>query len=126
MDYLLRYWSGATFVCARDAGKLAIAEEEKASKGMGIQECEKLLSFCLGKLAEGANELSEEIIQVFYERDLFTEQLKPIGSHTRMLITDASADNQMQLLAEFCEVTDVCVIHRSRRDLKTFLPVLRD
>ena len=126
LDYLLRYWAGASFVCARDAGKLSIDEEEKASKGMDIQECEKLLFFCLKKLSEGANELSEEIIGVFYERDLFTEQLKPIGSHTRMLITDASGDNQMQLLAEFCEMTDPCDLHRSRRDLKTFLPVLRD
>lgn len=126
LDYLLRYWAGVSFVCARDAAKLTIEEEEKASKGMGIQDCEKLLSFCLKKLAEGVNELSEEIIQVFYERDLFTEALKPIGSHTRMLITDASSDNQMQLLAEFCEMTDPCDLHRSRRDLKTFLPVLRD
>ncbi len=126
LDYILRYWAGISFVCARDAAKLSIDEEEKASKGMGIQDSEKLLYFCLGKLSEGVNELSEEIIQVFYERDLFTEQLKPVGSHTRMLITDASSDNQMQLLAEFCDYTDPCDIHRSRRDLKTFLPVLRD
>ncbi len=126
LDYLLRYWAGACFVCARDAAKLSIDEEEKASKSMGIQDTEKLLYFCLQKLSEGVNELSEEMIQVFYERDLFSEQLKPIGSHTRMLITDASADSQMQLLAEFCEMTDMCDIHRSRRDLRTFLPVLRD
>ncbi|MFN8607586.1 MAG: hypothetical protein U0931_08640 [Vulcanimicrobiota bacterium] len=126
LDYLLRYWAGISFVCARDAAKLSIDEEEKASKGMNVQESEKLLSFCLERLSQGANELSEEIISVFYERDLFTEQLKPVGSHTRMLLTDASADNQMQLLAEFCEMTDPCDLHRSRRDLKTFLPVLRD
>ncbi len=126
LDYLLRYWSGVSFVCARDAAKLSLDEEEQASKGMGIQDCEKLLILCLKKLAEGVNELSEEIIQVFYERDLFTEQLKPTGGHTRMLITDAGAENDMQLLAEFCEMTDPCDNHRSRRDLKTFLPVLRD
>lgn len=126
LDYLLRYWAGVTFVCARDAAKLSLDEEEQASKGMGIQDCEKLLSLCLKKLSEGVNELSEEILQVFYERDLFTEQLKPVGGHTRLLITDSSSDNQMQLLAEFCEMTDPCDLHRSRRDLKTFLPVLRD
>ena len=119
----MRYWAGISFVCARDAAKLTIDEEEKASKGLDIQGCEKLLYFCLQKLAERANELSEEIINVFYDRDLFTEQVKPVGSHTRMLLTDASADNQMQLLAEFCEMTDPCDVHRSRRDLKTFLPV---
>ena len=126
LDYLLRYWAGASFVCARDAAKLSIDEEEKASKLMGIQDCEKLLILCLKKLSEGANELSEEIIHVFYDRDLFTEQLKPVGSHTRLLSTDASAGSEMQLLAEFCEMTDPCDLHRSRRDLKTFLPVLRD
>ena len=126
LDYLLRYWAGVCFVCARDAAKLTLDEEEKAAKNLTIQDSEKLLFFCLQKLSEGVNELSEEIVQVFYERDLFTEQVKPIGGHTRMLITDASADNQMQLLAEFCEMTDPCDVHRSRRDLKTFLPVLRD
>lgn len=126
LDYLLRYWVGVCFVCARDSGKLSIDEEEKASKSLDIAAAEKLLYFCLQKLGEGVNELSEEIVQVFYERDLFTEQLKSIGGHTRMLITDAGGDNQMQLLAEFCEMTDPCDIHRSRRDLKTFLPVLRD
>lgn len=126
LDYLLRYWAGVSFVCARDAAKLSIDEEEKASKGMDIQECEKLLIFSLKKLSEGVNELSEEIIQVFYDRDVFTEQLKPIGGHTRMLLTDAGAENDMQLLAEFCEMTEPCDNHRSRRDLKTFLPVLRD
>ncbi|MBS2036905.1 hypothetical protein JST97_18085 [bacterium] len=126
LDYLLRYWSGASFVCARDTGKLTIDEEEKAAKGMGIQECEKLLCFCLQKLGESPSDLGEEIVAVFYERDLFTEQLKPVGSHTRILMTDASSESQMQLLAEFCEMTDPCDVHRSRRDLKTFLPVLRD
>ncbi|MBX3168523.1 MAG: hypothetical protein KF760_13990 [Candidatus Eremiobacteraeota bacterium] len=126
LDYLLRYWAGASFVCARDSARLSIDEEERAARGMGIQECEKLLYFCLQKLSESPNELGEEIVQVFYERDLFTDQLKPVGSHTRILITDADSDTQMQLLAEFCEMTDPCDLHRSRRDLKTFLPVLRD
>ena len=126
LDYLLRYWAGTSFACARDAGKLSIEEEELAAKSLSIQDCEKLLSANLKRLGAGANELSEEILQIFYHRDLFTEQLKPHGSHTRLLITDASADNQMQLLAEFCEMTDPCDTHRSRRDLKTFLPVLRD
>jgi hypothetical protein len=126
LDYLLRYWAGTSFTCARDAGKLSIDEEELATKSLSIQDCEKLLSANLKRLEGGANELSEEILQVFYTRDVFTEQLKPHGGHTRMLITDSSADNQMQLLAEFCEMTDPCDVHRSRRDLKTFLPVLRD
>ena len=126
MDFLLRYWAGVSFVCARDAAKLSLEEEEKATKSMSIQDCEKLLILCIKKLSEGANELSEEIIQIFYERDLFSEQLKPIGGHTRLLQTDASSGSEMQLLAEFCEMTDPCDLHRSRRDLKTFLPVLRD
>lgn len=126
LDYLLRYWTGACFVCARDAGQLSIDEEERASQNLGIPEYERLLHLCLQKLGSQPNELSAEIIQVFYERDLFTEQLKPVGSHARLLLTDAGADNQMQLLAEFCEVAGTSDVHRARRDLKTFLPVLRD
>ncbi|MBT9588181.1 hypothetical protein IV102_32890 [bacterium] len=127
LDYLLRYWAGASFICARDAGKISLEEEEMmASRDLSIQNCEKLLSANLKKLGAGVNELGEEVIRVFYARDLFSEQLRPHGSHTRMLTTDASSENQMQLLAEFCEMTDPCDVHRSRRDLKTFLPVLRD
>ena len=126
LDYLLRYWAGTSFACCRDAGVLSIDEEELATQSLSIQDCEKLLCANLKRMEPGINELSEEMIQVFYTRDLFSEQIKPHGSHTRLLITDSSAENQMQLLAEFCEMTDPCDVHRSRRDLKTFLPVLRD
>lgn len=126
IDYLLRYWAGVCWACANNAGKLSEEEEEMASRSLSIQECEKLLSSTLKKLEVGLNELSEEIIQVYYKRDPFSEELAPMGSHTRMLLTDASSDNQMQLLADFCEYEGSCDVNRARRDLKTFLPILRD
>lgn len=126
LDYLVRYWAGVGCACAREAGKLSAEEEKMASQSLSIQECEKLLLSILKTFGPGVNELSEEILQVYYDRDLFSEELRPLGAHTRILQTDASADTTMQLLADFCESQDDCDIYQARRDLKTQLPVLRD
>lgn len=127
LEYLLRYWTGVIYIACRDAALLSLDEEESiASSDLTIQGCEALLLSCLDKLSSHTGEFTEEIIQVYYNRDLFTEKLKPIGAHTRVLLTDASAENQMKLLAEFCEADGSQDAYRARRDLKTFLPVLRD
>jgi hypothetical protein len=126
LDYLLRYWAGVCAACARASNKLNAEDQKLAASSLSAHECEKLLNSTLKTLAEGVNELSEEIVQVFYHRDLFTNEMKPLGGHTRMLMTDISSDNQMQLLAEFCDRRELPDLHQARRDLKMFLPVLRD
>lgn len=127
LQYIIRYWTGVTYIACRDAALLTLDEEDKIQTSqLTIHDCESLLLKCLDKLSHHSSELTEEIIQVYYERDVFTEKLKQVGAHTRMLLTDASADNQMKLLADFCESDGSQDTFRSRRDLKTFLPVVRD
>lgn len=126
LDYLVRYCAGVCWACAKNADKLSDQETALASQSLSVHECEKLLMSSLKLLNGIESELSEELLQVFYERDLFSNELKPVGSHTRMLLTDTSGENQMQLLADFCDSPVDASVAQARRDLKTYLPVVRE
>lgn len=124
LDYLVRYWAGVSWACVKECGKLSSEHEAMAARSLSIQECERLLGSMLKTLGGGLGELAEEITQVYFERDLFSDELKPLGSHTRILQTDF--EGQMQLMADFCDSQEGSTVHQARRDLKTYLPVLRD
>lgn len=126
LDYLVRYWAGVAEAVARQSGTLSPDLERLAEDSLSIQQCERLLNSCLQGFPTDASPAAQEVVTVFYELDVISDELKPAGSHARMLKMDADASNKMQLLAEFCENKDVSDIRRARADLKTFLPVLRD
>lgn len=126
LDYLVRYWAGVAVAACRVNGTISPAEDALARNSLSIQPCERLLNECLKDLVADNSQLAQEILSIFYEVDIVTDELKAKGSHARILSTDADSQNKMQLLADFCESGSEKDTGRCRSDLKTFLPVVRD
>lgn len=126
LDYLVRYWAGVAVAACRASGTMSEERAALSKDSLSIQQCERLLNECLHDLVADQASLSQEILSVFYNVDIVTDELKSLGAHSRILMTDADSKNKMQLLADFCESSHEADTGRCRSDLKTFLPIVRD
>lgn len=127
LTYLVRYWAGVSSAAARQLNLLRDEHQVLAESSMSVEQCEKLLIAMLEVLLEKPEEdLTQEIRPVFFERNAYSEQDISQGSHATMLAMDADPGNKMQLLSEFCAREPQKDAHKSRREVKTFLPLLRD
>lgn len=127
LDYLVRYWAGVSSSAARHLRIMSDDHADLAETSTSVEQCEKLLIAMLEVLLEKPDEdLTQEIRPVFFERNAYSEQDVPQGSHAAMIAMDADPGNKMQLLSEFCAREPQKDLHKCRREVKTFLPLLRD